>query len=79
MKPSPMVKHSVTIGGRQTSISLEQPFWAHLKAIAAHRNKSLSKLVSDINRQRDHCNRSSAIRLFVLNFVKEQIEHGKVL
>ena len=74
-----MKSRSVRINGHRTSFTLEQPFWAHLKAIAAYQHKSLRKLVSEIDRQRDHPNRSSAIRLYVLNFVKQEIEHGKVL
>ena len=35
--------------------------------------------MSDIDCQREGPNRSSAIRLYVLNFVKQEIEHGKVL
>ena len=79
MKPSPVVKHSVHVAGRNTSVSIEEPFWLQLKAIAVRRRKSMPKLISDINRKRDHNNLSSALRLYVLNFVKQEIEHGKVL
>jgi predicted DNA-binding ribbon-helix-helix protein len=77
--PSPVVGHFVRINGRGTSISVEEPFWTHLKAIAAYQNKSLAKLVTEIDHNRDHGNLSSAIRLYVLNSVKQEIEHGKVL
>ncbi len=77
--PSPVVGRFVRINGHGTSISIEEPFWTYLKAIASYQHKSLAKLMSDINRQRDHSNLSSAARLYVLNFVKQEIEHGKVL
>ena len=79
MMPSLVVKRSVRFNGHNTSISVEEPFWSHLKAIATYQDKSISELVSDIDRQRDHSNLSSAARLYVLNFVKQEIEHGKVL
>jgi predicted DNA-binding ribbon-helix-helix protein len=77
--PSPVVGRFVRINGHGTSISVEEPFWTYLKVIAAYQDKSLAELVSDIDRQRDHNNLSSAVRLYVLNFVKQEIEHGKVL
>jgi predicted DNA-binding ribbon-helix-helix protein len=76
---SPVVKRSVKLCGHNTSISIEDVFWAHLKAIAAYQHKSLGELISDIDCQRDHSNLSSATRVYVLNFVKQEIEHGKVL
>ena len=76
---SPVVSRRVRINGRGTSVTLEQPFWSYLKAIAAYQHKPLQQLVSDIDRQREGPNRSSALRLYVLNFVKQEIEHGKVL
>jgi predicted DNA-binding ribbon-helix-helix protein len=79
MMPSPVVKHSVYVAGHNTSVSVEDVFWSHLKAIAAHQNKSLAKLVTEIDTGRNHHNLSSAARLYVLNFVKQEIDHGKVL
>ena len=77
--PSPVVSRTVRISGHGTSISIEEQFWVHLKAIAAHQGKSLAELVTEIDHNRDHSNLSSAARLYVLNFVKQEIEHGKVL
>jgi predicted DNA-binding ribbon-helix-helix protein len=64
--PSPIVKRSIVISGNKTSVSLEEPFWLDLKAIAAERGTTISDLVSSIDKGRQLGNLSSAIRLFVL-------------
>ena len=69
---SPIVKRSVKINGRKTSVSLEDAFWTALKEIAAHRNTSIEKLAFKVDREREHSNLSSAIRLFVLDHYFQQ-------
>jgi predicted DNA-binding ribbon-helix-helix protein len=64
---SPVVKRSVIIGGRKTSISLEEPFWNGMKEISRQRGMTLSELVGAIDSARQQNNLSSAIRLFVLD------------
>jgi predicted DNA-binding ribbon-helix-helix protein len=66
-------KRSVYIGGRKTSISLEEPFWNGVKEIARARGMTLSGLVEMIAAGRNHDNLSSAIRLFVLDAYLDQI------
>jgi predicted DNA-binding ribbon-helix-helix protein len=70
---SPIVKRSVVICGHKTSISLEDAFWKPLKEIATGRNMTLSDLVASIDVERQHANLSSAIRLFILNYYRIQI------
>jgi predicted DNA-binding ribbon-helix-helix protein len=70
---STVVKRSIVIGGRKTSVSLEDAFWTALKEIAGGREVALSELVGAINKERQHANLSSAIRLFVLGFYRDQI------
>lgn len=62
-------KHSVTIAGHRTSISLEPPFWDELRRIAAARGQPLSRLIADIDAQR-RGNLSSALRVFVLETLR---------
>ena len=64
---SPVVKRSVVVGGHKTSVSLEEPFWSSLKEISGQRGMTLSELVSEIDKNRQQGNLSSAIRLFVLD------------
>ena len=68
-----IVKRSIIIGGQKTSVSLESAFWQAFKDIAALRNMTLSDLVMSIDAERKG-NLSSAIRLFVLEFYRDQIE-----
>jgi predicted DNA-binding ribbon-helix-helix protein len=65
---SPVVKRSIAIAGRQTSVSLEDAFWNRLRAIAGRRQMTVSELVAAIDSDRQHDNLSSALRLFVLDF-----------
>ena len=75
---SSIIKRSVVIAGRKTSVSLEDEFWKGLKEIASDRDMGTSELVAAINSERQLGNMSSAIRLFVLGFYHDQIsEHEK--
>jgi predicted DNA-binding ribbon-helix-helix protein len=65
---SSVVKHSIVVAGRETSVSLEDGFWNELKKIACKRQMTLSDLVAAIDSRRQHRNLSSALRLFVLDF-----------
>jgi predicted DNA-binding ribbon-helix-helix protein len=62
-----VIRRSIIIGGRKTSISLENEFWNALRAIATARNISITELVEHIERDRKTVNLSSAIRMFVFN------------
>jgi predicted DNA-binding ribbon-helix-helix protein len=66
-------RRSVLIAGRNTSVSLENAFWQSLKEIASEHDMTRSELVADINSKRRHVNLSSAVRLFVLDFYRQQI------
>jgi predicted DNA-binding ribbon-helix-helix protein len=67
MRKSAVVKRSIVISGRRTSVSLENAFWNGLKEIAAQRDSTLSGLVTKIGMQHQHGNLSSALRLFILD------------
>jgi predicted DNA-binding ribbon-helix-helix protein len=64
---SPIVKRSIVIGGHKTSVSLEDAFWRGLKEIARAQRTTLSTVVGEIDKARHQANLSSAIRLFVLD------------
>jgi predicted DNA-binding ribbon-helix-helix protein len=74
---SPVVKRSIVIAGHKTSVSLEDAFWQGLKEIAVGRDVTLSDLVATIDTERQHGNLSSAIRLFVLDFYRNQLSDDK--
>jgi predicted DNA-binding ribbon-helix-helix protein len=70
---SPVVKRSIVIAGHKTSVSLEDAFWKGLKEIAGARDTTLSDLVAAIDSGRQLGNLSSAIRLFVLDYYRNQL------
>ena len=67
---SSIIKRSVVIDGHKTSVSLEDAFWRGLKKIARAQHATLSNIVAEIDKTRQHGNLSSAIRLFVLDQVR---------
>jgi predicted DNA-binding ribbon-helix-helix protein len=69
---SVVIKRSVLLNGRKTSVSLENEFWHALHEIADRENVALSAVVEQIGRDRDNINLSSAIRVFVLNHFRPQ-------
>ena len=66
-----IIKRSVLILGHRTSISLEEVFWRELINIARRRNKSINRLVAEIDEIRSG-NLSSALRVFVLEETKNR-------
>jgi predicted DNA-binding ribbon-helix-helix protein len=70
---STVIKRSIVVAGHKTSVSLEDAFWKGLKKIAGGRDMTLSDLVAWIDSERQHGNLSSAIRLFVLDFYRNQL------
>lgn len=70
-----IIKRSVAIAGHRTSISLEEPFWDELKRIAAAREMSVNALIADIDARRARTNLSSAIRVEILNSLKQSSDH----
>jgi predicted DNA-binding ribbon-helix-helix protein len=82
MKPSAVtkssvIKRSIVVARHKTSVSLEDDFWSALREIAGGRDTTLSDLVTIIDADRNHGNLSSAIRLFVLGFYRDQVADNK--
>ena len=67
---SPIIKRSVVVNGHKTSISLEDAFWIEVKAIASEKNTTVTELVTNIDRDRQASNLSSALRVFVLRHLQ---------
>lgn len=66
-------KHSFSIKGHRTSISLEAEFWDALREIALERGISLGVLVGEIDASRvDDTGLSTAVRLYVLAWFRRQ-------
>lgn len=70
---SPPRKHSLTLGRHRTSVSLEDPFWAGLREMAALEGLGINELARRIDAERGaETGLATAIRLAVL-------EHYRVL
>jgi predicted DNA-binding ribbon-helix-helix protein len=68
------VKHSVTLHGHRTSISLEDAFWRELKALSERKGVALNALVSEIDVARgQETGLASAIRLYILRDLQERL------
>ena len=75
---SRIVRRTLRVNGRRTSVCLEDGFRNALKEIAARQKFcSVSELVSIIDKKRSSPNLSSAIRLFVLDYYRRQSKPGK--
>ena len=76
-----VVKRSIVIGNRRSSVSLEDAFWNAIREIAAAKKTSLSDLITKIDDDRvvrKRVNLSSAIRLFVLDHYRRIAEHKRL-
>jgi len=65
---APPKKHSLTLHGHRTSVSLETPFWELFREIAARDGKTINQLAAEIDA--DCAGKSGlagAIRIYLLN------------
>lgn len=61
------VKHSLTLRGHRTSVSLEDEFWQAFREIAAAEGRPINELAAEIDEARGtQSGLASAIRLYVL-------------
>jgi predicted DNA-binding ribbon-helix-helix protein len=72
-----VLKRSLVIAGRKTSVSIEEEFWKSVKEIAAERNMTVTELVREIDANRQQANLSSAIRLFVIGVYRDRTDLAK--
>lgn len=69
-----MKKFSVRIAGQHTtSISLEEEFYQVLTMIAQKQNIPVNALITEIDKNRTTANLSSAIRLYILQYLQQKI------
>jgi predicted DNA-binding ribbon-helix-helix protein len=63
-------KHSLTLLGHRTSVSLEPEFWAEFRRIAQSSDQTLNDLAVQIDATRGDTGLASAIRVFILTSLK---------
>lgn len=68
-----MSKRSVTLHGHPTSVSLEDAYWHELKRMAAEAGVPLAALIARIDERRGGGNLSSALRLAVLDDLRDRL------
>ena len=68
------VKHSLTLRGHRTSVSLEDEFWRAFRQIAAEQGQPVNVLATAIDEARDSdIGLASAIRLYVLRHYRDRV------
>ena len=65
-------KRTVNLDGHITSVFLEKEFWDEIVAISKQSNTTPDQLISEIDKKKTTSNLSSAIRLYILNHLKNQ-------
>ncbi len=63
-------KRSVVIAGHPTSLTLEDEFWDELRRIAEEEGVSVPVLIGRIDTGRDERSLSSAVRVYVLQYLR---------
>lgn len=63
-------KHSLTLRGHRTSVSLEDEFWQAFREIAEAEAKTINSLAAEIDEARGDTGLASAIRLHVLRYYR---------
>ncbi len=72
-------KHSLTLRGHRTSVSLEDAFWNEFRQIAQSEGRALNELAAEIDETRGtDCGLASAIRLYVLRHLQARVETAAV-
>jgi predicted DNA-binding ribbon-helix-helix protein len=75
MSPVRPEKHSLTLRGHRTSVSLEPEFWVAFRQIAKSEERALNDLAAEIDAARGtDCGLASAIRVHVLEWFRAQAE-----
>jgi len=65
-------KHSLTLKGHRTSVSLEDEFWTSFREIAEAQGQPINALAAQIDAERGvDMGLASAIRLFVLRHYRQ--------
>ncbi|MGL4280883.1 MAG: ribbon-helix-helix domain-containing protein [Albidovulum sp.] len=68
-------KHSLTLNGHRTSVSLEDAFWRAFREIAEARGRPVNALAAEIDASRNEgTGLATAIRLFVLKDLQRRLK-----
>lgn len=65
-------KHSLTLNGHRTSVSLEPEFWLAFRLISAENAIPINSLAEKIDAERGDLGLASAIRLHILRHYRDR-------
>jgi len=65
-----LVGRNVTIGGRRTSLRMEQEIWDALAEICKRESKTIHQICTMIEERRSVSNRTSAVRAFIIAYFR---------
>ena len=69
-------KHSLTLNGHRTSVSLEPQFWDAFREIARKKDRPINALAAEIDRNRGlDTGLATSIRLYVLEYFRSMSDH----
>ncbi|PPB80041.1 putative DNA-binding ribbon-helix-helix protein [Albidovulum inexpectatum] len=73
------VKHSLTLNGHRTSVSLEPEFWHAFREMARRRGVAINALAAEIDTERGtRHGLATAIRLAVLRDLQERLARAQL-
>lgn len=71
------VKHSLTLKGHRTSVTLEEAFWQAFRDLATARGLGLNALAAEIDANRPaDSGLASAIRVHILHHLRDEAARG---
>ena len=70
---SSLVIHNVVVAGHRTSVRLEPVMWEALVDISHRQHRSVSVLVTEIDRERDSLSLTAAIRVYIVRFYRTAV------
>ncbi|MBV9528827.1 ribbon-helix-helix domain-containing protein [Sphingomonas sp.] len=74
---STLVLRNIFVGGRRTSARLEPALWDALRDIAERQNRSMSELLTEIERERCTSGLTAAIRVYAVEFYRALADERK--
>ena len=73
-----VVKRSLVVAGHRTSVSLENGFWRRLQRDRRGAGLSVNELAAEVDTLRGEANLSSALRVYVLEWVAPDAKTDEV-
>lgn len=70
IRESVLVPRNITIAGHRTSVRLEPTIWEALHEISQNRLLNINDLISEIDRDRSASSLTSAIRVYVVEYLR---------